>query len=374
VKAGFAERDITPVPGTILSGFGYGGRPSDTIRDRLSAKALVFTEANGDSLALVSTDLLLMSAGQIDEIERQLGEERCVVLVNHSHTHSGPALAELGIEPLPDFVYVDELISGIVDAVREARASAVPAQLMIGRAESRAGVNRRPGLVPNPNGPYDPSVSVLRVVQDDGEPIACWFSFAAHPTILEGPEISADWPGAASQAISKVLGVPALFAQGCAGDVMPLERNVEVTAQSVAQAAGQAWSVAEQVPAKAWVCVTARVTLPTSRPVEPGENDPELRVSAARLGELTVIGLNCEPFVRIGEMVDRLSSTEHTVVLGYTNGCFGYLPDAAAFTDHIGSRDYALDDAPGLFRTPPLAQGASDVAEAAVIEVLSRLK
>jgi len=70
--------------------------------------------------------------------------------------------------------------------------------------------------------PVDPRLSVLRVDDEDGNPIAGWIRFAAHPAcvILNTP-ISAEYPGYMTDQLSESVarGAPVLFAFGAAGDV-----------------------------------------------------------------------------------------------------------------------------------------------------------
>ena len=63
----------------------------------------------------------------------------------------------------------------------------------------------------------------------------------------------------------------------------------------------------------------------------------DVEVQAMMLAELLVVGLSAEPFSHYGPLIESLS-TLPTLVLGYANGCFGYLPTAA---DFAGERELA---------------------------------
>ncbi|HEY9411833.1 MAG TPA: hypothetical protein VIP77_19800 [Jiangellaceae bacterium] len=59
-----------------------------------------------------------------------------------------------------------------------------------------------------------------------------------------------------------------------------------------------------------------------------------IELSAARLGGLSLVGIGGEPFLSLRrDLAERLGP--RVVLLGYTNGYAGYVPDAPAF-DHAG--------------------------------------
>jgi hypothetical protein len=60
--------------------------------------------------------------------------------------------------------------------------------------------------------------------------------------------------------------------------------------------------------------------------VEDGHPTHELRVQAIRVNDVVISGLNMEVFFETGLEIRARSPLSDTFVLGYTNGCFGYLP------------------------------------------------
>ena len=48
--------------------------------------------------------------------------------------------------------------------------------------------------------------------------------------------------------------------------------------------------------------------------------------------ELAMIGLDCEPLVRLGRLIEERLAPRQTILLGYTNGCVSYAPDAHEFS------------------------------------------
>ena len=117
-----------------------------------------------------------------------------------------------------------------------------PARLSFGRAPVTIGRNRRERMDDgrmvigeNVAGAYDPTVYALRVDIAAGRPLAVWFSHATHPVILdsENTVVSAEFPGTGARILSAACdGAMALFAQGCCGDINPIERGLEAIART----------------------------------------------------------------------------------------------------------------------------------------------
>ena len=86
---------------------------------------------------------------------------------------------------------------------------------------------------PNPDGPVDQSVPVLRVVGEDGKLRAVVFGYACHNTSLSLYKWNADYAGYAQEFIqAEHPGTIALFMMGCGGDQNPYPRkSVEMAQQ-----------------------------------------------------------------------------------------------------------------------------------------------
>jgi hypothetical protein len=67
--------------------------------------------------------------------------------------------------------------------------------------------------------------------------------------------------------------------------------------------------------------------------VEDGHPTHELRVQAIRVNEVVISAMNMEIFFETGLDIRSRSPLEDTFVLGYTNGCFGYLPRGEDYPD-----------------------------------------
>lgn len=66
-----------------------------------------------------------------------------------------------------------------------------------------------------------------------------------------------------------------------------------------------------------------------------GENPPkkEIEVWAARINDLGIATVSAEPLAELGLEVKLRSPLGHTIFLGYSNGCIGYIPPPAAFAE-----------------------------------------
>lgn len=65
-------------------------------------------------------------------------------------------------------------------------------------------------------------------------------------------------------------------------------------------------------------------TLPTHEPIA---------LQVLRLGDVAFAAIASETFAEIGLTLRQQSSFATTIPLGYTNGCIGYLPTAAAYEE-----------------------------------------
>lgn len=238
LKAGAAKVEITPQTGLRM--YGYANRKSGAtgVLDPLYARTLVL-EAGDQRFALVVLDLgRVFAPSWIEALRAKVKESSGIdyLLVAAIHTHSGP-------DPTDQFPPANEpdwetpILAKVAQAIDEAHQHAVEARLGTGYGVAYIGHNR---LRDNPDGtaswfernptmvptaPVDPTVSVLRVDDGRGEPIALWVNYACHPVIF-GPDnlqYSADWPGVMIKNVEQAFGGKpvVMFLQGGDGDINP---------------------------------------------------------------------------------------------------------------------------------------------------------
>jgi hypothetical protein len=229
---------ITPTEPIWMAGYASRNKPSEGVRQDLFAKALAVQDDTGKPAVLVALDLVGIDRKMADVIAercaKQYGITRDRLLMNVSHTHSGP-VAGVSLMPLykltteQDAVvrrYTDGLINKIVGVIGASLKELAPATLEFKQGLAGIAVNRRRVSNRSLPGPVDHDVPVLKVSDTKGTLRAVVVGYACHATCLGDYEINGDWPGYAQETIEKTHpGVTAIFVQGCGADTNPLPRR-----------------------------------------------------------------------------------------------------------------------------------------------------
>ena len=245
-RAGAATLVITPPIGAPMAGY-YHERAAEGVHDELFAKALVI-EQDGVKAAFVICDLISLPRGIVVEarelISKGTGVKGQHVMINATHSHTGPVLREasprslaMGGEKEIAVAYTRNLPAKIAECVRKAEANLAPSRLMAGVGrEEHMSHNRRyhmrdgsvgwnPGKL-NTNiikaaGPIDPDVGVLYFESPDRKPQATYVNFAMHPDTVGGLQYSADYPYTLSRLLADFKGsnMVTLFANGACGNI-----------------------------------------------------------------------------------------------------------------------------------------------------------
>ena len=95
-KAGVARTAITPKETMWMAGYAARNHPAEGTLHELMAKALVLEDQNGQRVVMISTDLVGVPQKISEHIKTRLQEKfgltKAQILLNSSHTHSGPVL------------------------------------------------------------------------------------------------------------------------------------------------------------------------------------------------------------------------------------------------------------------------------------------
>lgn len=256
LKAGFAERDITPEIGMEQPG-GYGKAFHRTLHDPCKARAAVFDDGK-KRVALVGIDALMIRRPSVERCRTAI-KEKCgipaeAVLISASHSHSsGPTGMVLPgeFDDAPEFVrslaydesscadakYLALVEAQIIDAVVSADRDKVEVVYGVAKGvEDQVAYNRRfrmrgglsathPGKgnpdILEPAGPTDPEVGVLGVWNKDGKLLGTIVNFCCHATTNPGG-ISANYIYYLERAVRGVMGdekAVVVFLPGTSGDV-----------------------------------------------------------------------------------------------------------------------------------------------------------
>lgn len=381
-KVGLARVKITPEGPVRMAGYGGRTKPSTGVALDLYAKAVAIKDAGGRRGVLVTTDLIGIRAALAEaicgEISRKTGLRRRQIVLNSSHTHTGPTLGldagALGFPPeqaKATVGYTRRLQRQIVELVAASLKKLEPARLSYGVGVATFVMNRREftdrGVIlgVNPRGLVDRGMPVLRIDSPDGKLRCVLFGAACHNTTLTGKdrEISGDFAGYAQRHLERGhSGVQAMFVQGCAGDANPFPRGSEAIARRHGLTLGT--EVDRVLKSKLRpVRGGLRVALSDVRlPLQPPPSKERLEAMSRRGGwqrfvarrmqalrregkkppteyttkiavwqfgdDLTLVALPGEVVVDYVTLLERSLGRQRLWIAAYCNDVFGYLPSA----------------------------------------------
>ena len=243
---GFSRVDITPMLGIPLDGM-FEARYNIEVLDPLCATCLAVSDGQTTAF-LVSTDLLHIPNDVIEDIKATVysatGVSEDCVYLHGTHTHNGPVVGKKAVETggqedehkvkLVE-EYTRFLIHRITDACTQALADRKPAKMgwTVGKAPNVAFIRRfrmkdgsiatNPGIntpdVVKPVGKLDDRVNILRFDRGENDTVVL-VNFGNHPCVVNGPRVSADWPGFMYRTVEQALPeTKCIFFNGCQGDV-----------------------------------------------------------------------------------------------------------------------------------------------------------
>ncbi len=236
---GTARADISPRSPLPVAGFGFRRGVSRGVIRPLQARIVCFSPGADAPPArrvlLISADILGWGDDQLERLGARLARD-CglpaeALILHATHSHSGPQLCQhvlpcLGVR---DDQYAAWMEDQVIEAARRALASLEPARMELHLGECAIGVHRRRlrdgcwRMAPNPDGPVDHEVRVIRCIAPDDSTRALLVHFACHPTASADDFFSPEYPGLAMTALENEPRGPAmaLFLQGCCGDIRP---------------------------------------------------------------------------------------------------------------------------------------------------------
>lgn len=382
-KAGVGRVDITPSGSIWLSGYGARKKPSEGVLQRIWAKALAIEDRKGGRVVIVTTDLVGLPRAVTDmagaRIAKDYELDRARILFNSSHTHTGPVVRPnlsimYDLDEQQDRVvreYTQRLIGDLVSVVGAALGDLKPANISYAVGETKFASNRRlpmpDGTVrnaPNPNGPVDHSVPVIRITGEKGETRAVLFGYACHNTTLTGEhyKISGDYAGFAQSTLEEsISGATAMFLELCGADQNPNPRSKEEFAvqhgNSLATevkrvldgklqpvkgevAAALQWRelalqphsradfekmLSDKDPVRVRFAKAQLQAYDERRPMR----SVQLPIQAMRIGkDAVIVALGGEPVVAYALQTKAAYPKLRLIVAGYSNDVLGYVPTA----------------------------------------------
>jgi neutral ceramidase len=337
-------------------------RPEVTRSTRpLHARAVVL-EQGRTRFGLVSLEVMNMPEDIAAEIRERSGLTETWVVPTHTHSSFG-AYDRRWFGQVFNVGRFQEaarraLVDGALAALKQAQASAAPAELEVASGEAPLSVARS-------GAQSDPRLTRVRFLRD-GAAVAQWWVLAAHPTLVsrQPTALDPDYPGA-------VAGDgPTLVLQGAMGDASPSESSIEAFAPRVTQAFEQLAGVVVASPRLDVARVEATLPQPDASRMAPGlllragynfagaVAPKTAPIGALRLGPLSLIAMPGEISFASAKHIER----DGARVLSLVGSYIGYV-EPPEIVDHAGgeSRRQYYDRS----LVPALAAAAAKALDAA---------
>ncbi len=432
-NAGTASVVITPEEPMWMAGYAARNKPSEGKIHDLYAKALAIEDSDGTRLVIVTMDLISVPRPIRDWLEQVVHEKHKLppegLMMNCSHTHCGPEVRTTpsslhGIEPeraRQAQEYVQTLQAKLEQLVGQALENLASAKLSYCHARCGFAMNRRTPTAtgfrnfPNPDGPVDHDVPVLRVEGTDGKLRAVVFGYACHSTTLGFYQFCGDYGGFAQLYLEESHpDVMALFVAGCGGDQNPYPRSELVLAEQHGRSLANAVQAALLTKARplggklrlAYETVELEYATPPTRDelqeraksknkydrlhaerlLRQLEQDGEIRdsypcpVQVIQLGdELTLVALAGETVVDFSlrlksELVGPDVTSPAIWVAGYSNDVFAYVPSRRVLLEGGYEAESAMKYMTTIVQPGPFTPTVEELIIAKVHELYRQLQ
>ena len=423
-RAGVATANITPKTNMWMGGYAARTHPSTGIAQDLHAKALAVADAEGGRFVFITVDSIGIPRELRKKMESRLAQSYQLqphqFVLTASHTHSAPEFRAGRVPPeVPggeqaSQAYLKNLEDTFHALVGKAVGALSPARISYSRARAGFAMNRRLPRPdgefvnsPNPEGPVDHDVPVLRVDGADGQLRAILFGYACHNTTLTQAnyEFCGDYAGYAQQYLQEDHpGATALFMTGCGGDQNPYPRGTLPLAQLHGRTLATAVDAALGTRAKALTGNVASAFAETTLRYSPAPSRAEYEgrltskdkqlagharrmldrwdkdgslpstysypVQVVRLGhELTLIALGGEAVVDYSLRFKReLGGSSAVWVAAYSNDVLGYIPTERVLRE--GGYEGLSASRLGSLHPSPWAPGLEDQIVSKVRELV----
>jgi hypothetical protein len=385
LKAGAAAEILAATDSMVIGG-GIGPGKATGQEGLLRASAVVIQGPQGERIALVACDVLMINRDVLDRAARRIETATGIpfdhILINATHTHHAPSTVTIhGYER--DVGFTHQVEDKVVTAAERANRGLAPVAFLFRLGEeSSVGKNSRLLLgdgtiywvgsyvdAIRPTGPFDPELPVLAFQRADGRYEAVLFNHSTHTIGTLRPGVrSPSFYGLGAQALEKAKGGTFLFFEGASGsthnlDVAPAEathriqdavamalekakpcnvarlrarrREISVKVRSFHEADDDK-AVVDYCTKRIKDAQAARSVIDTFRamrkklaPLQGQER--KSWVQALLVGDVAIVGVPGEFFTALGQEIKRRSPFRYTYVFELANDYIGYLPDRTAF-------------------------------------------
>ena len=231
---GFAETDITPLPGVEVQMSGYGvERYAHGTYKPLKSQVIALRDKNGNTAIFATNDIIAFDRIFVESIRRSLYNKHGIpkenIMLVASHTHWGPQVAIDNVFSAggPNVWYTGWLEDKILEAADRALADLSSASIRYTSFDFRdIACNRRLNvdgeilMRPNPEGSFDGHTPIIHITRNKQPRQIIMVGYSSHVTGSGGIELwSPGYPGAMRDYISaKLPDAKAMFIQGVGGD------------------------------------------------------------------------------------------------------------------------------------------------------------
>ncbi len=241
MKCAFYEKEITPPLGSDIPGY-YCNRPSTGVKDRIYAKAAVFTngETPEDAAAMVVIDTVELNRGFcdaiIDRASKYTGIPKDHIAVSATHSHYGiPSGDDISVR---DPLYMELFVKLAADCITLAYQRLEPCQLFYAKGEVDGiafvrDMRLKDGIIrTNPSKKYqeeilepmsksDPELPIILAKDAEGKPMGALLSYACHLDCVGGTEHTGDYSSELSRQLKAAYGKDfvSIYLAGASGDI-----------------------------------------------------------------------------------------------------------------------------------------------------------
>ncbi|MBI4992374.1 MAG: neutral/alkaline non-lysosomal ceramidase N-terminal domain-containing protein [Candidatus Harrisonbacteria bacterium] len=340
IKAGFSKQDITPPRFSWVAGY-YPPHPAFSIKDRLWVKSLALQDKNGNIVVIVSCDLIGLFPDEINKISDEVRlVHRDKIFISTTHTHSGPDT--LGLWGIPmtsgkNKRYMKLVRAAIAKSIDESVASLQRSTIRFGQGEFRGYAHGRE------ENPADAEVFVIQVLVSS-MPVTL-VNYACHPDVVQGLQISKDFPNFLEQRLARFIGGEVIFIPGAIGGVQPPE-NLEGETYFVKKLGEDLADAIVRIMKSPIIPSFTDIKLKKIKIEAPFENKQELyfavktkmvpnflsknglvsaEVGKIQIGPAEILTVPGELFPKIWWQVKPKIHGNPKMIFGLTNGEFGYI-------------------------------------------------
>ena len=379
LRAGVAKVDITPATHEIMWGFEDRLTPAASTLDPLYARVLVL-EAGQKRLGIVTLDLgRSFGPASVERLKTsaQRSSRISCLLLAASHTHSAPVIRDENPHGPPEWERA--ALEKIEHAIEQAASHLENAKIGSGAGITDIGHNRLRVNADDsvtwfernpdrqPTKPVDQTVTVIRVDSANGTPMAVLVHYACHPVVLgsDNQQYSADFPAVMNRVVETELdGKPmSFFIQGAPGDINPyyavtridkdgakwrdwsgdrLGKEAARVAKNIHTAASTDASIdfIEETPKfhlrwnpEKFKAALVKFLGPKGIELYGAPVAPEFQVPTATVlinKQIAIATIPGEPFVDFQMSWRDRCPAPTAILMGYTNGYYGYFPTIRA--------------------------------------------